>query len=62
MLNIFKVFIGGYIYFEFFFLIGGWWKVKKFEDIIGNVVIEIGDSRYVFVVDNGIFRFGELRD
>ncbi|XP_011442674.2 protein FRG1 homolog [Magallana gigas] len=41
---------------------GGWWKAKKFEDITGNVAIEIGDSRYVSAVDNGTFRLGEPRD
>ncbi|XP_061163705.1 protein FRG1-like isoform X1 [Saccostrea echinata] len=41
---------------------GGWWVAKKFEDITGNVAIEIGDSRYVSAVDNGTFRLGPARD
>lgn len=57
-------FIVGYIYryVEFSFIIGGWWKAKKFEDITGNVAIEIGDSRYVSAIDNGTFRLGAPRD
>lgn len=62
MLKKFEAFIGGYTYSEFSFSKGGWWKAKKFEDITGNVAIEIGDSRYVSAVDNGTFRLGEPRD
>ena len=35
---------------------------KKFEDITGNVAIEITDRRYVSAVDNGTFRLGDPRD
>lgn len=41
---------------------GGWWVAKKFEDITGNVAIEVGDSRYVSAVDNGTFKLGAARD
>lgn len=41
---------------------GGWWMAKKFEDITGNVAIEITDRRYVSAVDNGTFRLGDPRD
>lgn len=41
---------------------GGWWIAKKFEDITGNVAIEITDRRYVSAMDNGTFRLGDPRD
>lgn len=39
----------------------GWWMVKKFSQIKGNVCIELQDHRYMFAKDNGRFVLGPLR-
>ena len=37
---------------------GGWWSVKKLEDITGPVCIEFSDQTYVKALDNGLFTLG----
>lgn len=37
---------------------GGWWSVKKLEDINGPVCIEFGNQTYVKALDNGLFTLG----
>ena len=44
------------------FFAGGWWTVKKFSQISGNICIEIGDNRYMFAEDNGRFTLGPTRE
>ncbi|ESO93667.1 hypothetical protein LOTGIDRAFT_104723 [Lottia gigantea] len=39
--------------------VGGWWEVKEFESIVGNVAIEMSDMRYVSAMDNGGFTLGD---
>lgn len=41
---------------------GGWWLAKKFDDITGNVAIEIDDMTYVSALDTGLFTIGPKRD
>lgn len=41
---------------------GGWWVVKKFDDITGNTAIEMEDMRYISAQDNGRFKLGPPRD
>ncbi|KAK6172726.1 hypothetical protein SNE40_016329 [Patella caerulea] len=40
---------------------GGWWEVKEFDQIIGNVAIEMGDMTYISAMDNGLFTLGDHR-
>ncbi|CAF1274848.1 unnamed protein product [Adineta ricciae] len=40
---------------------GGWWKVKKFHEITGNVAIEFGTNSYAHSLDNGLFCVGPTR-
>ncbi|XP_076446275.1 protein FRG1-like [Babylonia areolata] len=40
---------------------GGWWEIKKFDDISGNVAFEIGDRTYVSALDNGLLTLGPPR-
>ena len=40
---------------------GGWWKVKKFHEINGNVAIEFGTNSYAHSLDNGLFCVGPTR-
>ena len=39
----------------------GWWKVKQFLEINGNVAIEFGANSYVHSLDNGLFCTGPTR-
>lgn len=40
---------------------GGWWKVKQFHEINGNIAIEFGENSYVHSLDNGLFCIGSTR-
>lgn len=33
---------------------GGWWRVKKIEDVTGSICIEFGKNTYVSALDNGM--------
>ncbi|GLG97786.1 hypothetical protein R5R35_010261 [Gryllus longicercus] len=37
---------------------GGWWKVKRFEEITGSIGLEFGNQTYVKALDNGLFTLG----
>ncbi|KAL0276569.1 UNVERIFIED_CONTAM: hypothetical protein PYX00_004121 [Menopon gallinae] len=37
---------------------GGWWEVKKIDDITGPVCIEFSNMTYVKALDNGLFTLG----
>ncbi|XP_064608563.1 protein FRG1-like [Liolophura sinensis] len=37
---------------------GGWWVVMKFEDIVGNVALELMEGCYMSALDNGLFAVG----
>lgn len=39
----------------------GWWLAKKFDNITGNTVIEMGEYRYIAAQDNGRFKLGPQR-
>ena len=39
-------------------LTGGWWEVSRFEDIKGDIAIEMGPNMYMYALDNGLFRLG----
>ncbi|KAK7097927.1 protein FRG1-like [Littorina saxatilis] len=41
---------------------GGWWEIKNFDDITGNVAFEIGSSCYISSLDNGLLAVGPPRD
>ncbi|KAL5012503.1 hypothetical protein ScPMuIL_011054 [Solemya velum] len=41
---------------------GGWWSVSKFDDITGNVAIELQPFSYMNALDNGLFTVGAPRD
>ncbi|KAL3880071.1 hypothetical protein ACJMK2_032342 [Sinanodonta woodiana] len=41
---------------------GGWWSVKKFDDITGNIAIEFGNRTYINAQDNGRFMLGPPRE
>lgn len=41
---------------------GGWWRVTKFEQIIGSVAIQFGNKSYVKCLDNGLFTLGAPHD
>ena len=41
---------------------GGWWSAKDFDEIHGNVAIELSSMRYVHAMDNGLFCLGDSRD
>ena len=40
---------------------GGWWEIKKFDDITGNVAFEMGNRTYVSALDNGLLTLGPPR-
>ncbi|XP_059178628.1 protein FRG1-like [Physella acuta] len=40
---------------------GGWWEIKKFEDIAANVAIEFKDHTYITALDNGQLALGDSR-
>lgn len=37
---------------------GGWWKVKEFSEIKGNVAIEMGPKTFIYAMDSGLFTLG----
>ncbi|PVD35239.1 hypothetical protein C0Q70_06520 [Pomacea canaliculata] len=37
---------------------GGWWEVKSFDDITGNIAVEVGDQMYIGSLDNGLLIVG----
>lgn len=37
---------------------GGWWAVKKLEEINGPICIEFANQAYVRALDNGLFTLG----
>jgi len=41
---------------------GGWWPVAQFDDISGSVAIEMGSLKYLYAMDNGLFKLGEQHD
>lgn len=41
---------------------GGWWRITKFEQIIGSVAIQFGTKCYVKCLDNGLFTLGAPHD
>jgi protein FRG1 len=41
---------------------GGWWSVTKFDDISGSVAVEMGEMKYLYAMDNGLFKLGEQHD
>lgn len=40
---------------------GGWWKVSSFNEITGNIALEIGNGTYVGALDNGLLSLGPPR-
>ncbi|KAK7489862.1 hypothetical protein BaRGS_00018884 [Batillaria attramentaria] len=40
---------------------GGWWEVQSFDDINGNVALEIRTSCYIGSLDNGLLALGPPR-
>ena len=45
----------------FLLIPGGWWEVKKMDDMVGNVALEIGEGTYVSALDNGLLTMGPPR-
>lgn len=37
---------------------GGWWKAKKYEELMGAVCIEFTDRCYLRALDSGLFTLG----
>ncbi|XP_022079542.1 protein FRG1-like [Acanthaster planci] len=37
---------------------GGWWTVRNFDEITGDVVIEMAPNAYIFAQDTGLFTLG----
>lgn len=41
---------------------GGWWEIKTFNNITGNVALEVGERTYVCALDNGLLALGPPRE
>ena len=42
--------------------LGGWWAVKKFNQITGSVAFEFSNRCYIKALDNGLFVLGPPHD
>ena len=45
-------------FLAYYCMSGGWWRVKEFEDILGQICIEMNPHSYVKALDNGLFVVG----
>ena len=36
--------------------------MTKFDDISGSVAVEMGEMKYLYAMDNGLFKLGEQHD
>ena len=36
--------------------LGGWWLIKEFNEISGNIAMEVKNACYIESLDNGLFK------
>ena len=48
------------LFSEFYYHVsGGWWSATCFEDIKGDIALEMGPNMFMYSQDNGLFKLGD---